>query len=185
MEASNQKRPRRNPAHYIREPLVAYTAAWAAPFKTEVEASCRKRSYRRDRDSKKRNRENLDPEFVGRFVACSDTTHYKTVRSLERCRLILTLQHLQRSNQRRWVGLCSWPTAGLAPTPPPCSSLLMATNASTLGYCRLTPGRKETWKQRCSAARSMPLNGSSLGHVYEPLACRRQSESLYQSVLCE
>jgi len=39
------------------------------------------RSGRRDRDSKKRNRKNLVLEFVGRFVACSDTRHYKTVRS--------------------------------------------------------------------------------------------------------
>ena len=115
--------------------FVVYTAAWAALFNTEVEATCRKCICRRDRDCKYRNRENLVLEFVDRFVAFSNTRHYKTMRIQTRCRLTVTLQRLQRSKQRRWSGHCLWPAAGLAPTPPPCSSLLMASSVSTLGCC--------------------------------------------------
>jgi len=108
MDASNQKWPRRNPAHFIQTLLVVDTAAWAASFNTKMEASFQKPVCRRERDS---NRETEKTCFLNSSV---DWLHAQT-------------QNMTRQCEAKSAA------AGLAPTPPPCSSLLMATNARTVG----------------------------------------------------
>jgi len=93
-----------------------------------------------------------------RFTSCM--LGYQTLQDSANWKALFSRSHALTcacGMPRRLSSHILWPAAGLAPTPPPCSLLLMSTTVCSLGCCWLTSGRMETWTKSCLVARSMPL----------------------------